>query len=137
MADSDQITLTNYPKSAGADRTAADMSMPVEPFLRPSRELAVSRRVLLSVPANHESPFKAVHRSSLAVVPQDDSAALNRGLRPGRLLVRAWRSLMELRIDAALATVLGDPAHFQAPSELCRVALGEAEPPTCRPAAIA
>ena len=41
------------------------------------------------------------------------------------------------RIDAALATVLGDPAHFQAPSELCRVELGEAEPPTGRPAAIA
>jgi LuxR family maltose regulon positive regulatory protein len=90
------------------------MSMPTEPFLRPSRELAVSRRVLLSVPANHESPFKAVHRSSLAIVPQDDSTALNRGFRPGgigrpspnTLLVRAWRSLIELRIDDALATLV-------------------------------
>ena len=95
----------NYPKSAGAGQAAAEMSMPAEPFLRPSRELAVSRRVLLSVRTNHDSPFKAVHRSSLALVPQDDSTALNRGFRPGGLLVRAWRSLMELRIDDALASV--------------------------------
>jgi ATP/maltotriose-dependent transcriptional regulator MalT len=87
--------------------------MPTEPFLRPSRELAVSHRVLLSVRTNHELPFKAVYRSSLAVVPQDDSNRLNRGFCPGRtvrlspntLLVRAWRSLIELRIDDALATV--------------------------------
>jgi LuxR family transcriptional regulator, maltose regulon positive regulatory protein len=87
--------------------------MPTEPFLRPSRELAVSRRVLLSVGTHHELPFKAVYRSSLAVVPQDDSNRLNRGFRPGStarlspntLLVRAWRSLIELRIDDALATV--------------------------------
>jgi LuxR family maltose regulon positive regulatory protein len=87
--------------------------MSTEPFLRPSRELAVSRPVLLSVRTNHELPLKAVHRSSLAVVPQDDSTALNRGFRPGRtarrspntLLLRAWRSLIELRIDDALAAV--------------------------------
>jgi hypothetical protein len=41
------------------------------------------------------------------------------------------------RIDVALATALGDPALFQTPGELCRVELGEAEPPTRRPAAIA
>ena len=95
----------------------------MEPFSRSSGELAVSRRVLLSLRINHELPFKAVHRSSLAVVPQDDSAALNRGFQPRRsarlspntLLVRAWRSLIELRIDDALATV----AEFE--DEIARV----------------
>src|ERR1700726_2729889 len=83
-----------------------------------------------------------MHRSSLAVVRQQDSIALNRDSRPRRtalhgahgngpirnpnsrptsehsaresrsvrpspntLLVRAWRSLIELRLDDALATV--------------------------------
>jgi LuxR family maltose regulon positive regulatory protein len=83
--------------------------------------------------------IQAVHRSSLAVIRQHDSTALNRDSRSqhfgpqssGRtgnpnsspcselsalesrsarfcantLLVRAWRSLIELRIDEALATV--------------------------------
>src|SRR5258708_34855625 len=91
--------------------------------------------------------IQAVRRSSLAVVRQHDSTALNRDSRPRRtalhgphgsgpignpnsgsrselsalesrsarlspntLLVRAWRSLIELRIDDALATV----AQFEA-----------------------
>ena len=85
--------------------------------------------------------IQAVHRSSLAVVRQHDSTALNRvsrrrhtalhgphvggpagnpgrprpergalesgsaGFSPYTLLVRAWRSLIDLRIDDALATV--------------------------------
>ena len=70
--------------------------------------------------------IKAVRQSSLAVVQQYDSSALNRDshlrrtvfhgppnapaarsarLSPNALLVRAWRSLIELRIDEALATV--------------------------------
>jgi LuxR family transcriptional regulator, maltose regulon positive regulatory protein len=68
---------------------------------------------------------QAVRQSSLALVRQDDSTAPNRGSRPWRnalqgprvlesrsvrlsantLLVRAWRNLIELRIDEALATV--------------------------------
>jgi LuxR family maltose regulon positive regulatory protein len=132
--------------------------VPTEPSLRPSRELAVSRRDLLSFRTNHAAmsvsclldersmssggSIQAVRRSSLAVVRQHDSAAPNRDSRPrltalhgphGRgptgnsnfrprselstlesrgarlapntLLVRAWRSLIELRIDDALATV--------------------------------
>jgi ATP/maltotriose-dependent transcriptional regulator MalT len=98
----------------------------MEPFSRSSGELAVSRRVLLSLRINHELPFKAVHRSSLAVVPQDDSAALNRGFQPRRsarlspntLLVRAWRSLIELRVEDALAAVVqfeDEATHADAP----------------------
>ena len=66
--------------------------------------------------------IQAVRRSSLAVVRQYDSTALNRDSRPrgtalsalesrgarfspNSLLVRAWRRLIELRIDDALATV--------------------------------
>jgi LuxR family maltose regulon positive regulatory protein len=116
------------------------VNVPQEPSLRPSRELAVSRRVLFSFRTNHAAvssscldersvssggSVQAVRQSSLAVVRQHDSTALNRDSRPnsrpvsGRnalesrrvslspntLLVRAWRSLIELRIDDALATV--------------------------------
>jgi LuxR family transcriptional regulator, maltose regulon positive regulatory protein len=116
------------------------VNVPQEPFLRPSRELAVSRRVLLSLRTNHAGmssscldersissggSIQTVRQSSLAVVRQHDSTALNRdsrpnsrlrsersalesrsaGLSPNTLLVRAWRSLIELRIDDALATV--------------------------------
>jgi ATP/maltotriose-dependent transcriptional regulator MalT len=68
--------------------------------------------------------MQAVCRSSLAAVRQRDFTALNRDSRPRRaalhcsapelrsaelspntLLVRAWRSLIELRIDDALASV--------------------------------
>jgi LuxR family maltose regulon positive regulatory protein len=67
--------------------------------------------------------IQAVRRSSLAVVRQHDSTALTGNpnsrprselralesrsarLSPNKLLVRAWRSLIELRIDDALATV--------------------------------
>jgi LuxR family maltose regulon positive regulatory protein len=126
--------------------------------LPPSRELAVSRRSLLSLRTNQAvtslsclldersmssgGSIQAVRQSSLAVVRQHDSTALNQdsGLRrtvlhgrhgsgrtggpksrprselsavesrsartsPSTLLVRAWRSLIELRIDDALATV--------------------------------
>jgi ATP/maltotriose-dependent transcriptional regulator MalT len=126
--------------------------------LRSCGERAVSRRVLLLSPSNHEvkcfncpigeramslgGSIQAMHRSSLAVVRQQDSIALNRDFRPRRtalrgphgsgptvnpnsgphselsaldarstrwspstLLVRAWRSLIELRINDALATV--------------------------------
>jgi ATP/maltotriose-dependent transcriptional regulator MalT len=123
-----------------------------------SRELAVSRDVLFSFQTNHAAKsfsclleersifsggsIQAVRQSSLAVVRQHDSAALNRDSRPrhaalhgphgsgptlnpnsrprselsalesrsarlspNTLLVRAWRSLIELRIDDALATL--------------------------------
>jgi ATP/maltotriose-dependent transcriptional regulator MalT len=43
-----------------------------------------------------------VRQSSLAVIRQHDSTALN---RDSRLLVHAWRSLIELRIDDASATI--------------------------------
>jgi ATP/maltotriose-dependent transcriptional regulator MalT len=131
--------------------------MPADPSLPPSRELAVSRRDLLSFRTNHAAmsfscvldkrsmssggSMQAV-RQSLAVVRQHDSTALNRDSRPrhtvldgphgsgpathpnsrprselsalasrtarlspNALVMRAWRSLIELRIDDALATV--------------------------------
>jgi ATP/maltotriose-dependent transcriptional regulator MalT len=118
----------------------------------------VSRAILLSLRTNHAAmsfgglldersmssggSIQAVRQSSLAVVRQQDSTALNRDARPRRtalhgpqssgpagnpisrprselsalesrsarvspntLLVRAWRSLIELRIDDALTTV--------------------------------
>src|SRR5882762_6251337 len=136
----------------------AGMNVPEEPSLCPSRELAVSRRVLLSFRTNHAAvschclldersmfsggSIQTVRQSSLAVVRQHDSTALNRDSRPWRtalhgqngsgptgnpnsrprselgalesrsvrlspntLFVRAWRSLIELRIDDALAAV--------------------------------
>jgi ATP/maltotriose-dependent transcriptional regulator MalT len=88
----------------------------------------VSRRGPFSLRTNH-AVIDAVNRSSLAVVRQRDSAGLNQDSRPQRtiphgsraalrapeipsaqfspnlLLVRAWRSLSELRIDDALASV--------------------------------
>ena len=119
------------------------MNVPADSSLPPSRELAVSRRDLLSSRTNHATSFiyldersmssggsiQAVRRSSLAVVRPHDYTALNRDSRPRRtafhgpradlsapasrsaqlspntLLVRAWRSLIELRIDDAMATV--------------------------------
>src|SRR6202041_2871886 len=134
------------------------MNMPADPSLPPSRELAVSRRDLLSFRTNHAGisfsclldkrstssggSMQAVRQSSLAVVRQHDSTALNRDSRPrhsvldgphgsgpathpnsrprsqlsalasrsarlspNALVMRAWRSLIELRIDDALATV--------------------------------
>ena len=116
----------------------------------PSREPAVSRRVLLSFRINPAGSYsrlfdersmcsggsiQAVRRSSLAVVRQYDSTALNRDSRPrgtalsavesraarlspNSLLVRAWRRLIELRIDDALATVArfeGEIARSDAP----------------------
>jgi len=100
----------------------------------------VSRRDLLSSRTDHAAvsfnrrnersmssggSIQAVRQSSLAVVRQNDSTALNRDSRsrrialhgphalesrrarphPNTLLVRAWRSLIELRIDDALATL--------------------------------
>ena len=53
--------------------------------------------------------IQAVRQSSLAVVRQYDSpaapASRSARLSPNALLVRAWRRLIELRIDEALATV--------------------------------
>jgi ATP/maltotriose-dependent transcriptional regulator MalT len=104
------------------------MNTPTESSRSPSRELAVSRRGPFSLRTNH-AVIDAVNRSSLAVVRQRDSAGLNQDSRPQRtiphgsraalrapeipsaqfspnlLLVRAWRSLSELRIDDALASV--------------------------------
>ena len=104
----------------------------------------MSRRDLLSFRTDHaalsfsrlaERPISsggsihAVRQSSLAVVRQHDSSALNRDSRPNSrrsefgalqspsarhspntLLVRAWRRLIELRIDDASATL----AQFEA-----------------------
>jgi LuxR family transcriptional regulator, maltose regulon positive regulatory protein len=132
------------------------VNVPAEPQ-RLSRELAVSRRVLLSFPTNHaamsfsclldqgskssEGRIQAMSRTSLAVVRQHDSTAQKREscrrdtalhdprsgptgspnsrarselsalesrsprFSPNTLLVRAWRNLIELRIDDALAIV--------------------------------
>jgi LuxR family transcriptional regulator, maltose regulon positive regulatory protein len=67
--------------------------------------------------ASSGGSIQAVRQSSLAVVRQHDSTALNRDPRPWRTalgnpnsrpraeLSRAWRSLIELRIDDSLATV--------------------------------
>ena len=113
-------TATNYLKYG--------VNVPEKPSLRPSRELAVSRHVLRSFQTNHaamsssclldegsmssEGSIQAVLRSSLAVVWRHDSTALNRDCRlrgtalsPNTLLVRAWRSLIELRLDDALVTI--------------------------------
>jgi ATP/maltotriose-dependent transcriptional regulator MalT len=76
--------------------------------MRPWCELGVSRRVLFSDPSSSGGSIQAVRQSSLAVVRQCDSAALNRDSRPrhtNTLLLRAWRSLIELRIGDALASV--------------------------------
>jgi ATP/maltotriose-dependent transcriptional regulator MalT len=107
------------------------MNVPAEPSLRPSRELAVSRRTVMSFsgPLDERSmssggSIQAVRQSSLAVVRQRDSTVAPPGspnsrprselsalesrsaqVSPNTLLVRAWRSLIELRIDDALATV--------------------------------
>jgi ATP/maltotriose-dependent transcriptional regulator MalT len=53
-------------------------------------------------------------RSSLALVRQHDSAVLGDRRSPNILLMRAWRSLIELRIDDALAIV----ARFEEQTEL-------------------
>jgi len=92
--------------------------VPTESSLPASREPAVSRRDLRSAGTNHAAmsfsclldersissggSIPAVRQSSLAVIRQHDSTALN---RDSRLLVRAWRSLIELRIDDASATI--------------------------------
>jgi LuxR family transcriptional regulator, maltose regulon positive regulatory protein len=154
MADSNPITLNPVVQTADSQRVLADGT--------PSRERAVSRRDLLSFRTNHAAmsfscldgrsmssggSIQAVRTSSLAVVRQHDSAALNRTSRPrhtalhgphssgpggnpnsrprselsaqpsrsaqlspNALLVRAWRSLIELRIDDALSAV----AQFEA-----------------------
>jgi LuxR family transcriptional regulator, maltose regulon positive regulatory protein len=159
MADSNQIS-SNPPAQTAVPRCvlAAGVNVPAEPSLPPSRELAVSRRDLLSFRTNHAAmsfsclldersmssggSIQAVRQSSLAVVRQHDSSALNRDSRPrhtvldgphgsgptthpnsrprskpsalasrsarlspSTLLVRAWRSLIELRTDDVLATV--------------------------------
>src|SRR6202789_4501936 len=159
MADSNQIS-SNPPTQTAVPRCvlAAGVNVPAEPSLPPSRELAVSRRDLLSFRTNHAAmsfsclldkrstssggSMQAVRQSSLAVVRQHDSATLNRDSRPrhtvldgphgsgaathpnsrprsqlsalasrsarlspNALIMRAWRSLIELRIDDALATV--------------------------------
>src|ERR1700679_2109735 len=164
MADSNQIS-SNPPTQTAVPRCvlAAGVNVPAEPSLPPSRELAVSRRDLLSFRTNHAAmsfsclldkrstssggSMQAVRQSSLAVVRQHDSATLNRDSRPrhtvldgphgsgpaghpnsrprsglcalasrsarlspNALVMRAWRSLIELRIDDALATV----AQFEA-----------------------
>jgi len=94
-----------------------------------SREPAVSRRGLLSYGTNHavtqavrpsslamnrdphprRTTLHGLHGSALAGIrPRSELGAPElRGARPSpnTLLVRAWRSLIELRIDDALATV--------------------------------
>ena len=112
--------------------------MSTESTLPPSRERAVSQRVLPSLQTNHAVSFNCLDERSmtsggLVQTVRQSSAALNRDFRPGRialprphgiarsqvgprelqstqlapntLLVRAWRSLIELRIDDALATI--------------------------------
>jgi hypothetical protein len=109
MADSKLITVN--PVARGAISR-----------LRPSRELAVSRSVLVSFQTNHVAKsfsclldersmssggsMQAVRRSSFAVLHKHDSAVLgsrSAQVSANTLLVRAWRSLIELRIDDALA----------------------------------
>jgi ATP/maltotriose-dependent transcriptional regulator MalT len=113
--------------------------MSTESTQPPSRERAVSHRVLPSFQTNHAVSFnclldqRSMTSGGLVQAVRQSSAALNRDFRPGpialprphgigrsqvgprelqstqlapnTLLVRAWRSLIELRIDDALATV--------------------------------
>ena len=122
-----------YPKFTGADGKPARVLRKLPPH--PSREPAVSRRVLLSSRTNDEvmsfnglldertissgGSIQAVSRSSSAVVRQTDAATLHpdpplrlgtresRSIRlsPNGLLVRAWRNLIEFRLDEALSTL--------------------------------
>ena len=91
--------------------------------LHPSRELAVSSSVLLSFPINllderfmsSGGSIQVLRRSSRAVARQHDfrpraelralESSRAARLSPSTLLVRAWRGLIELRLDDALATV--------------------------------
>jgi ATP/maltotriose-dependent transcriptional regulator MalT len=143
MADSNQITANPVVQNTSS--------------MRPSREPPVSRQDLLSFRTNRAAMssrlldersissgglIQTVRQSSLAVVRQHDSTALNQDSRPwgtafhgphgsvptgnpnfrprpefgglksrsarlspNTLLVRAWRSLIELRLDDALATL--------------------------------
>ena len=91
-----------------------------------NNDVGMSRSCLDERSMSLGGSIQAVRQSSLAVVRQYDSSALNRDshlrrtvfqgppnapasrsarLSPNALLVRAWRSLIELRIDEALATV--------------------------------
>jgi ATP/maltotriose-dependent transcriptional regulator MalT len=113
--------------------------MSTESTQPPSRERAVSHRVLPSFQTNHAVSFnclldqRSMTSGGLVQAVRQSSAAPNRDFRPGpialprphgigrsqvgprelqstqlapnTLLVRAWRSLIELRIDDALATV--------------------------------
>jgi ATP/maltotriose-dependent transcriptional regulator MalT len=106
-----------------ADSNRIAMNLPADSSERPSRELAVSPDILLSFPNNRSvatgGSTQAVRQSSLAVVRRNDSSVLNRGSRPrhaafgysisrpspNALLVRAWRSLIELRVDDALMSI--------------------------------
>ena len=101
----------------------AGVTVPAASSVRPPRELAVSRGVLLSFRTHllderymsSGSSIQAVHRSSRAVAlhgnsrPRAELRALesprSAPFSPNTLLVRAWRSLIALRIDDALASV--------------------------------
>ena len=141
MADSDQLISNSVAQTASASGELA-VSRRVLPSFRTNQAAMSFSRLLDERSMSPRGPIQAVRRSSLAVVRQHDSAALNRDSRPrctalhgvhGRgstgnpnfrpraelsplesrktrlspstLLVGAWRSLVELRIDDALATV--------------------------------
>jgi ATP/maltotriose-dependent transcriptional regulator MalT len=166
MADGNDMTSNLPAQTANAQRALPDDTSGIVSFgpyaaaigPRPSGEPAVSRHDVFSFRTNLAATsfgrlldersmhsggtIQAVRRSSLAVVRQHDSTALNRdsrlrptvlhrphgggptgnpnsrpcselnalesrraGLSPNTLLVRAWRCLIELRIDDASATL--------------------------------
>jgi len=114
MTDTMQITVNRLVQTAVP---AESCSLP------PSRELTVSRRDLPSFRTNYAArscgrrdersmssgaSMQAVCRSSLPRRPALQGGALelrSAGLSPNTLLVRAWRSLIELRIDDASTSV--------------------------------
>jgi LuxR family transcriptional regulator, maltose regulon positive regulatory protein len=100
------------------------MDMPIESLPSPSREFTVSRLGLLWIHGNHA--VQAVSRSSNVVTRRHDSGAPRQGSRPqlkaiagphdrcrsanpspspNSLLARAWRNLIELRLDDASAVI--------------------------------
>jgi ATP/maltotriose-dependent transcriptional regulator MalT len=125
MADSMQITANPLLQTANTERQPPSREPAVSGDVLlsfRSNHAAVSSSCRLDQRSmSSGGSINAVRQASLAFVRQDDSTALNRDSRPrltalaaasrsarpspNSLLMRAWRSLIELRIDDALVTV--------------------------------
>src|ERR1700754_5269320 len=85
--------------------------MPTDFSQPPCGEFAVSRLGLVSVRGNTSSgaSIQAVRLSAQRIVPMTPgigNGAASTKPFPGALLVRAWRNVVELRIDDAFAAVV-------------------------------